>query len=113
MTAENMAEHRGDPNMSFWRTLKEGYDGFESDEASAKVSVCSSRYVFNKEFEGSEPSDPLAACPPVARELEPMALAKINAENRRLDVAMTEALPTSSTMTLIRTAACTRVSAHF
>lgn len=98
MTAENMAEHRGDPNMSFWRTLKEGYDSFEVTKRQPKVSVCGSRYVFNKEFEGGEPSDPLAACPPVARELEPMALAKINAENRRLDVAMTEALPTSSTM---------------
>ncbi|WP_425348589.1 hypothetical protein [Pararhizobium arenae] len=98
MTAQNMAEHRSDPNMSFWRTMKEGYDSFEATKRQPKVSVCGSRYVFNKEFVDGEPSDPLAACPPVARELEPMAFAKISAENQRIEAAMTAVLQTTTTM---------------
>ena len=69
MTAQNMTSHRGDPNMPFWRTMKEGYDAFEVTRRQPKVSVCDRRYVFNKEFEGGEPADPLAACPPAVNQL--------------------------------------------
>ncbi|MFT2212893.1 hypothetical protein [Rhizobium giardinii] len=98
MTAKNMIEHRDDQNMPFWRTLKEGYDAFEVTHRQPKVSVCESRYVFNKEFEGGEPADPLAACPAVVNQLEPQAMAKIEAEERKVDAAMTEALPASTSM---------------
>ncbi len=98
MTAKNMIEHRDDQNMSFWRTLKEGYDAFEVTHRQPKVSVCESRYVFNKEFEGGEPADPLAACPAVVNQLEPQAMAKIEAEERKVDAAMTQALPASTSM---------------
>jgi murein L,D-transpeptidase YafK len=63
MTARNMAEHQGDPNMSFWRDLKVGYDSFERTRREPKVSMCGGKYVFNKTFPNGEPSDPLAACP--------------------------------------------------
>ena len=99
MTTANMAVHRGDPNMSFWRTLKEGYDAFEVTHRQPKVSVCESRYVFNKEFEGGEPTDPLAACPAVVNQLEPQAMARIEAEERKVDMAITGSLPVSTTMT--------------
>jgi murein L,D-transpeptidase YafK len=98
MTAQNMASHRGDPNMPFWRTIKEGYDAFEVTRRQPKVSVCERRYVFNKEFEGGEPADPLAACPPVVNQLEPQAMARIEAEERKLDTAITGSIPTSSTL---------------
>ncbi|MCV9960483.1 murein L,D-transpeptidase [Pararhizobium sp. BT-229] len=98
MTASNMAAHRGDPNMSFWRTLKEGYDAFDVTHHQPKVSVCSSRYVFNREFEGGEPTDPLAACPAVTNQLEPQAMAKIEAEDRKLDTAITGSLPEATSM---------------
>ncbi|WP_223215720.1 L,D-transpeptidase family protein [Rhizobium herbae] len=98
MTAKNMIEHRDDQNMPFWRTLKEGYDAFEVTHRQPKVSVCESRYVFNKEFEGGEPADPLAACPAVVNQLEPQAMAKIEAEERKVDAAMTEALPATTSM---------------
>ena len=65
MTATNMARHEGDPNMPFWMTLKQGYDAFEASRQPPKVSACSGRYVFNTEFAGGEPVDPLADCPPV------------------------------------------------
>src|SRR3954463_16557559 len=34
MTAENMAKHRLDPNIGFWRQLKEGADRFEATGGS-------------------------------------------------------------------------------
>lgn len=64
MTAANMARHAGDPNMPFWQVLKQGYDAFEARRQPPKVSVCNGRYVFDTEFAGGEPADPLAACPP-------------------------------------------------
>ncbi len=47
MTPENMARHRDDPNMDFWRMLKDGYDTFELTRVPPKVDVCDRRYVFN------------------------------------------------------------------
>jgi murein L,D-transpeptidase YafK len=63
MNARNMAEHQGDPNMSFWRDLKVGYDSFERTRQQPSVAMCGGKYVFNKSFTNGEPSDPLAACP--------------------------------------------------
>ncbi len=48
MTAQNLARHRYDPNMPFWRNLKEGSDMFEVARAVPKVSVCQARYAFNR-----------------------------------------------------------------
>jgi murein L,D-transpeptidase YafK len=46
MTAENMARHRSDPNIAFWRQLKEGYDRFEATHEEPIVGVAGARYVF-------------------------------------------------------------------
>lgn len=48
MTAENLAKHRYDQHMPFWRNLKEGVDMFEVAKAPPKVSVCQARYAFNR-----------------------------------------------------------------
>ncbi len=48
MTADNLARHRYDQNMPFWRNLKEGSDMFEVARAVPKVSVCQARYAFNR-----------------------------------------------------------------
>jgi len=63
MTAKNLARHRADPNFAFWQTLKDGYDSFEVKRRPPRVAYCDGRYVFDAEFAGGEPSDPLAACP--------------------------------------------------
>jgi murein L,D-transpeptidase YafK len=47
MTPRNMARHRNNPNMAFWRNLKEGYDHFEVTRQEPQVDVCERRYVFN------------------------------------------------------------------
>jgi murein L,D-transpeptidase YafK len=46
MTAENLAKHRADPNMPFWRNLKEGSDHFEVTKEEPSVSVANMRYHF-------------------------------------------------------------------
>ena len=61
MTALNMARHRNNPAMPFWRMLKEGNDHFEATRQEPKVSVCEKRYVFDAETSGH--FDPRAKCP--------------------------------------------------
>jgi murein L,D-transpeptidase YafK len=46
MTAENIARHRSDPHIAFWRQLKEGYDRFEATGEEPIVGVAGARYVF-------------------------------------------------------------------
>ncbi|MGV3548604.1 L,D-transpeptidase family protein [Rhizobium sp.] len=62
MTAANMTRHAGDPNTAFWRNLKQGYDAFERTRREVGVSVCESKYQFNRSF-AEQPADPLGACP--------------------------------------------------
>jgi murein L,D-transpeptidase YafK len=47
-TTANLARHRLDPNMPFWRNLKEGADRFEITKDEPKVSVCNGRYAFDR-----------------------------------------------------------------
>jgi murein L,D-transpeptidase YafK len=47
MTAENLAKHRYDPNIAFWRNLKEGSDYFEVAKEEPRVVVANGRYQFN------------------------------------------------------------------
>ncbi len=66
MTAENLAKHRFDPNIKFWKDLKEGSDQFEVSKQETKVSICSRRYVFGATAsDGRALKDGLAACPPM------------------------------------------------
>jgi murein L,D-transpeptidase YafK len=49
MTPRISPSHRNNPNMPFWRMLKEGSDHFEITRQEPKVDVCEKRYVFNAE----------------------------------------------------------------
>ncbi len=49
MTPANMAKHRNNPNMAFWKMLKRGSDHFEVTHLEPKVDVCEKRYVFDAE----------------------------------------------------------------
>jgi murein L,D-transpeptidase YafK len=62
MTPANLARHRDDPNMEFWRMLKEGSDHFELTLKPPKIDVCDRRYVFNADAAGGNFS-PAGACP--------------------------------------------------
>ncbi len=67
MTAANMAKHRNNPHMPFWRMLKEGNDHFEVTRQEPKVDVCEKRYVFNAASPGGNFSpmgfSPRGKCP--------------------------------------------------
>ena len=47
MTAKNMAQHRLDQNIAFWKNLKQGSDYFEVAKDEPRVSVADGRYQFN------------------------------------------------------------------
>ncbi|WP_428031065.1 L,D-transpeptidase family protein [Ancylobacter sp.] len=53
MTSDNLVRHRNNPNLAFWKMLKEGSDVFEITKAPPKVDYCGKRYVFN-----ATPTDP-------------------------------------------------------
>ncbi|WP_237153289.1 L,D-transpeptidase family protein [Oryzibacter oryziterrae] len=61
LTAENMGKHWDDPNMPFWKMLKEGYDTFELTHQEPKVDVCGRKYVFNAN--PAQPLNTIEACP--------------------------------------------------
>ena len=66
MTAENLAKHRLDPNIAFWKELKNGSDHFEVTKTDTSVLVCGRHYVFGAtaehEVEASQP------CPALHRD---------------------------------------------
>jgi len=66
MTAENMAKFRLDPNIAFWKNLKDGSDHFEVTKTEPSVLVCGKHYVFDAvakdQVSGDEP------CPALKRD---------------------------------------------
>ncbi|MGH6737811.1 MAG: L,D-transpeptidase family protein, partial [Bradyrhizobium sp.] len=55
MTAQNMARHRNNPNIAFWKMLKKGSDHFEVSGLEPKVNVCERHYVFDAESPNGRP----------------------------------------------------------
>ncbi|SFK45430.1 L,D-transpeptidase family protein [Methylocapsa palsarum] len=70
MTAENLAKYRLDPNISFWKQLKEGSDNFEVTRQDVRIGVCDKHYVFNAVPANGSQFDATAACPPLKRDDE-------------------------------------------
>jgi murein L,D-transpeptidase YafK len=68
MTPMNMAKHRNNPNMAFWKMIKEGYDHFEVTHQEPKVDFCEKHYVFDAAKAPDATRDPVfqasAKCPP-------------------------------------------------
>ena len=63
----NMLSHRLNEWYGFWRTLKEGYDYFESAHVPPKIAVCQRQYMINVAFNGDVRPDPVGACPMYAK----------------------------------------------
>jgi murein L,D-transpeptidase YafK len=53
-TPANLAKHRADENLPFWKNLKEGADHFEVTKREVKVAACSGRYRFGNVTADSE-----------------------------------------------------------
>lgn len=70
MTPINMARHRNNPNMPFWKMIKEGYDHFEVTKQEPKVDFCEKKYVFDAIRAPNATRDPVfdasAKCPAYA-----------------------------------------------
>ena len=67
MTPANLARHRTNPHMAFWKMLKIGNDHFETTHLQPKVDVCARRYVFDAQPPPNSTQalvfDPNAQCP--------------------------------------------------
>ena len=62
LTPANLARHRTNPHMAFWKMLKIGNDHFEATHLEPKVEVCDRRYVFDAEHPANS-SKPLVFNP--------------------------------------------------
>ena len=60
-TAENLAKHRLDPNIAFWKEIKSGADHFEVTKTEPDVLVCGKHYVFGAHADHDV--DASAPCP--------------------------------------------------
>jgi murein L,D-transpeptidase YafK len=101
MTPTNMARHRNNPNMAFWRMIKEGYDTFEITKAPPKVDVCEKRYVFNR-----TPTDPNAKFNPTGpcpASTEPTELEQEIAAKRTQDDQQVASLAPRTPIAPVRT----------
>ena len=88
LTPANLARHRTNPHMAFWKMLKIGNDHFEATHFEPKVDVCNRRYVFDADHPpNSSPAlvfDPAAQCP--AFVVNPK-IARLALEKQRADEA--------------------------
>ncbi len=86
MTAENLAKHRLDPNIGFWKNLKEGNDHFEVTKEEPQVAFCGRRYVFNAQSDAR--MDPVEACPTLKQ--DPEIVASVSAKAAKDDEKIAE-----------------------
>ncbi|MDI4664881.1 murein L,D-transpeptidase [Xanthobacter autotrophicus] len=100
MTPKNLARHRNNPNMAFWRNLKQGYDHFEVTKQEPKVNVCGRAYVFDAEAVPGRSFDANASCPPY--QVAPQVASAV-AEKQRSDEAQVAALVPSAPLAPVRT----------
>ena len=67
LTPANLARHRTNPNLAFWKMLKVGNDYFETTQLEPKVDVCDRRYVFDAQPPPNSPGPlvfkPTGKCP--------------------------------------------------
>lgn len=67
LTPANLARHRNNPNLAFWKMLKIGNDHFETTQLEPRVDVCDRRYVFDAQPPPNSPHplvfDPAKKCP--------------------------------------------------
>ncbi|BDA86206.1 hypothetical protein Sa4125_37480 [Aureimonas sp. SA4125] len=90
MTTAQMARHRPDPNIAFWRNLKLGYDIFEVTRKEPDVAACGGRYVFDARSKDGLPIEPAAACPPMETRVDPAVVAKRTEDTRVLQALLSE-----------------------
>jgi murein L,D-transpeptidase YafK len=83
MTAQNLAKHRHDRHMPFWKNLKEGADHFDVTKQEPKVAVCGNRYAFNR----------AAGCGDIDPEIKTAVAAKVAQDERLVAEAVKAGAP--------------------
>ena len=67
LTPANLARHRDNPNLAFWKMLKIGNDHFEATHLEPRVDVCNRLYVFDAQPPPNSPNPlvfkPTGECP--------------------------------------------------
>ena len=101
MTPLNMARHRTNPNMAFWKMLKEGNDHFEATHLEPKIDVCNRHYV----FDAQQPADakkslvfnPTGPCPAytLAPEVASLSLEKEQKDDAQYAQFVRNNIPTA------------------
>ncbi|MBM3530192.1 MAG: murein L,D-transpeptidase, partial [Alphaproteobacteria bacterium] len=85
MTPQNMAKHRNNPHIAFWKMLKRGNDHFEVSRLEPKINVCEKKYVFDAYAPGDPSRSPnfraVEKCP--AYEVPEEVLAAVNDKQRQ------------------------------
>ncbi|MCP1840917.1 murein L,D-transpeptidase YafK [Bradyrhizobium sp. USDA 4523] len=98
MTPVNMAKHRNNPNMPFWKMIKEGYDHFEVTKQEPRVDFCEKKYVFDAVKAPGATRDPVfdasARCPAY---VIPEEIASAVHEKEQKDAAETAKLVSKGT----------------
>src|SRR5437868_3161118 len=83
MTPQNLAKHRNNPNIAFWRMLKQGSDHFELSRLEPKVNVCEKRYVSNAHTPGDSSRPPTRRSSQTCRQLRRPRLPPIRPRRSR------------------------------
>ncbi len=102
MTAKNMARHRKNPHLAFWRMLKEGSDHFETTKTALKVDVCDRRYVFNARLvDPSRPFSSTSQCPAyqVPADIAKLVAAKKQSDDREFTMLANLNIPAAPVVT--------------
>ena len=85
MTSENLAKHRLDPNIAFWKELKNGADHFEVTKAEVPVLVCNRHYDFGAKADGEYSAR--GACPRLIRDPDSESQVAARASKDEAEVA--------------------------
>src|SRR5579859_2239923 len=99
MTPANLARHRNNPNMAFWKMIKEGNDHFEVSHQEPKVDFCEKHYVFDAQRAPNATRDPVfnasAKCPPytIDADLEQAVKEKQEADNAAYNKLVAKGTP--------------------
>lgn len=102
MTAANLARHRNNPNVAFWRMLKEGSDHFEVTRQEPKIDVCAKRYIFNAvPNDPMKPFDPSRPCPPyhMQEEIAQLIQQRHNSEGNDITALLMRNMPAAPVRT--------------
>ena len=100
MTPVNMAKHRSNPNMPFWKMIKEGYDHFEVTRQEPNVEFCENRYVFNPAGapNASRPAQFIAGAKCPAYAIPDAIASAVQEKQRKDDVATAELISKGTPM---------------